>query len=749
MEYNITSVMCRLYDSDTIRRMSSVRINDTWDANDPRLGPDLIATQTCPSCNMGSKCQGHPGHLDLPGCIPNPLMVPSITSILSHTCSSCHLYQRNEHKKRCDSCGSDVDGITCIGISDEATSGASTDPIRASSMSRKGVHEVSRKRVTFAEARDILAGMSSERWTHVCFMDCIVVPPGVLRQLSDDRSKQSPLAVMYSNLVDIVRKSNDVVTIYKAYKDVICGQDAHDNNTVMSLMSGKSGVFRDMMVGKRVEECGRAVIVADDWIAPDEVRIPRRISNSIRVTVRVTDANVDGMRALASMGKLRIGSCHDAIVSDVRSKRSFTRGLENGDMVMLNRQPSLTKSSLMALKARISTDDSPVIGINTAVTPAYNADFDGDEMNVFFQDDLSSIAETKGLAYVGDCMISPGSSKPVVHPVQDSITCLFMLTRHVESVSKSVYDDIWTSIGGAHELKNAYDTRDLVSLCFPRDFHYSSPALSGGKVIIASGRLVEGVVTKSVLCSSDESILQVMRMTKSSTVVLSAIHRIQLLASSWTTRVAVGISMADITGAQTRDVMQCMTDEERGLWLSDPSSADMTRLAANMRSREEVLVSEIHSDTSTKLGTLDAIVASGAKGSVTNLVQIRRMVGQQFVLGDVPKLHNTQTGDVLVDRMRSCGLCTSSYMSGLDEVESICHQMAGREGVVRINVSTSVVGYQSRRFVKPMSSLKVAYNGAVMSHARIVRMSHGLYGMDPSLCMKGATVVTRNILNNI
>ena len=103
------------------------------------------------------------------------------------------------------------------------------------------------------------------------------------------------------------------------------------------------------------------------------------------------------------------------------------RHLKNGDYVVFNRAPSLHKMSMMAHRVRILPYST--FRLNLAVTPPYNADFDGDEMNMHVPQNYEARAELQELMRVGRNIVSPQSNKPVMKIVQDSLLASRLITR--------------------------------------------------------------------------------------------------------------------------------------------------------------------------------------------------------------------------------------------------------------------------------------------------------------------------------
>lgn len=102
------------------------------------------------------------------------------------------------------------------------------------------------------------------------------------------------------------------------------------------------------------------------------------------------------------------------------------RHMLNGDYVLFNRQPSLHRLSIMCHRVRVHPDQT--FKFNECVCSPYNADFDGDEMNVHFMQYEEAKAEAASLMQSKQNMTSPRNGEPVIAPIQDFITSIYLMT---------------------------------------------------------------------------------------------------------------------------------------------------------------------------------------------------------------------------------------------------------------------------------------------------------------------------------
>jgi len=204
--------------------------------------------------------------------------------------------------------------------------------------------------------------------------------------------------------------------------------------SIRARLKGKEGRLRGNLMGKRVDFSARTVITGDPNIDLDEVGVPRSIAMNLTYPERVTPWNLDYLQDLVNRGanehpgaRYVIKDTGDRI--DLRHTTSspvllqygwiVERHLRNGDLVLFNRQPSLHKMSMMAHRVKIMPYST--FRLNLSVTSPYNADFDGDEMNLHVPQSEETRAELSQIAWVPRQIISPQANKPVMGIVQDTL----------------------------------------------------------------------------------------------------------------------------------------------------------------------------------------------------------------------------------------------------------------------------------------------------------------------------------------
>ena len=214
--------------------------------------------------------------------------------------------------------------------------------------------------------------------------------------------------------------------------------------TLTQRLKGKEGRFRSNLSGKRVNFSARTVISPDPNISINEVGVPEMIAKEVTVPAYVNDWNIDELKKCVENGpNVHPGANYmitesgnrrkindetkEYILENLKPGDIVERHLKDGDMVLFNRQPSLHRMSMMAHEVRVLPYKT--FRLNLCVCPPYNADFDGDEMNMHvFQTDESR-AEAKSLMRVQEHILSPRFGGPIIGAIHDHISGAYLLTR--------------------------------------------------------------------------------------------------------------------------------------------------------------------------------------------------------------------------------------------------------------------------------------------------------------------------------
>src|SRR3989338_5060440 len=258
--------------------------------------------------------------------------------------------------------------------------------------------------------------------------------------------------------------------------------------TISQRLKGKEGRFRYNLSGKRVNFSARTVISPDPNISIDEVGVPLEIAEDLTVPIKVTTWNLEDLKKYVlsadyprSLYVLRPDGKR-VLVNDLTRQEcadtlcigcTVERQLMNGDTVLFNRQPSLHRISIMCHNVRVL--DGKTFRINLPVCPPYNADFDGDEMNMHVPQTEEARVEAEMLMKVENQIISPRHGHAIIKPQEDHVSGIYYLTKKDSVFS---YEDACQilALAGIYDLPASdvhggkYSGKLLFSQLLPKDF---------------------------------------------------------------------------------------------------------------------------------------------------------------------------------------------------------------------------------------------------------------------------------------
>lgn len=211
-------------------------------------------------------------------------------------------------------------------------------------------------------------------------------------------------------------------------------------------LKSKEGRFRQNLMGKRVDFSARSVVSPDANLALDELGVPEKVARSLTVPEEVTKLNYERMKRLCLEGKVKyilkpsednrkyedivnwvkVHNKEEEIEKMINYGTIVERMLEDGDYVLFNRQPTLHRMSMMGHRVRILPYNT--FRLNLSVCTPYNADFDGDEMNMHVPQSYETITELKHITHVPKQILAPKNNAPVMGIVQDALLGIYLFT---------------------------------------------------------------------------------------------------------------------------------------------------------------------------------------------------------------------------------------------------------------------------------------------------------------------------------
>ncbi|WP_457591651.1 DNA-directed RNA polymerase subunit A' [Geoglobus sp.] len=573
--------------------------------------------------------------------------------------------------------------------------------------------------------------------------------------------------------------------------------------TLAQRLKGKEGRFRGSLSGKRVNFSARTVISPDPNLSINEVGVPQEIAEELTVPIYVTEKNIDEAREFILRDEhpkanyvIREDGRRIRVIETNREELAeklapgwiVERQLMDGDIVLFNRQPSLHRMSIMAHYVRVLPYKT--FRLNPAVCPPYNADFDGDEMNLHVPQSLEAQAEAKILMAVQEHILSPRFGGPIIGGIHDHISGLYLLTRGEKLFSKSEVMEIIRPLEITKLPEPKYDGRwsgkQIFSMILPDiTLEFKAEICQGCEVCkgvecendayvyIKNGELVVGTIDEKAVGAFKGIIIdEIIRKygTEEARKFIDNMTKLAIRAIMYT-GFTVGIDDVDIPREAREQIDQVIREAEERVWKLIEAYKQGNLEPMPGRSIEETLEMKIMQELGRArdmagkiagkyLGMDNAAVimaVSGARGSMLNLTQMAACIGQQSVRGERIKRGYTYTNRTLPHFKpgdlgpEARGFVRSSYKEGLNPIEFFFHAVGGREGLVDTAVRTSQSGYLQRRLINALQDLKVDYDGTVKEQTSglLVQFRYGQDGVDPMKSFRGKAVDVRRIVREV
>lgn len=729
----ISGIQFSVIKQNEVRRISCMEVkNSSMSSNkrntliDDRLGT-LNSLKTCPTCsNFSDKCSGHFGKIELKDPVINPFFSSYLLQMIKNFCFQCmkkNTRAVTQKNRICTYCDKQISFF-----------------IFRESRLYKDKNEIKHK-----ELYSVLKTIPDTIWKtelhFTCtlndlFIETLLVPPMRIRPYNNVLNIKHHDECT-TKLLQVVKSRGNDSEIYQnlasyIFQDSITksrGRSSHslESKSIASRWKGKKGRVRGNLMGKRINFTARSVISPGPDIKLNEVGVPQKICNILTKVEYITAYNIfewqskvnckhksiqfvereDGKRILVKKSKVSLS---------LRIGWKIFRSLRDGDWVLMNRQPTLHRHSIMAHRVKVVPTNT--LQLNLSVTTPYNADFDGDEMNLHCIQGLDAEAEAQEIIEVCEQLGSNQSSSLTMALVQDSLLGIYLLSKknnYFNLVEVSMFLE-------AHEIplptilkpEMLWSGKDIISTIIPPYISFVT-----ADTVIKKGKILKGETGKNVF--GTKGLLYDIYIMEGGQEASNIIMRLQKLA-----RVFLDMSGVCVTPRllMNMNIKQASLKQEH-LNENDEVLLKYTQEITSMSLRKD------HKDA------VECMVQSGSKGKSFNLMQIKGSVGQQIIMGRMFSNEfpcNISTSDKVLQKK---SFIKRSYALGLKEDEYFLHCMSGREGIIDTSVKTADTGYLHRKITKSMESFVVQSDNTVRGHGHyIVQFKYGSDSLDCSRLFK-------------
>jgi len=550
--------------------------------------------------------------------------------------------------------------------------------------------------------------------------------------------------------------------------------------SIKDRLNGKSGRMRSNLMAKRVDFSARSVIGAEPNISIRELGVPMKIAKNITKPVVVNKLNRAFLTKLVQNGpdvhpgaKILEKKFGESITLRYTDRNSIVleegdivhRHMMDGDPVLFNRQPTLHRMSMMCHIARIMTRGD-TFRMNVADTKPYNADFDGDEMNLHMPQDPESEAELKNLAAVPYNIISPANNSSIIGIYQDSMLGSYQFTRKDIHFTPREAMNILMMFNGVNEQAlldagslghaNRITSFDIITQIMPPlSLKYKSKLFKDDKddfktsnnvIEIKNGTYIRGQMDKGVLCGGTKGLIHRSCNDFGNMASAKFIDDIQNVVTEYmkSSGFSVGISdlisdaatnqeIVDIIARKMNDVKNLIDQTQIGVFDNNTGKTNQEEFETQVNNILNQATSESGKVGLKNLGVNNRFVTmvnAGSKGSDLNISFMVSCLGQQNVDGKrIPYGYEHRTlphFNKYDDSPAARGFVESSYINGLTPQELFFHAMGGRVGLIDTACKTSITGYVQRRLIKALEDLMVSYDMTVRTNKnKIVQFVYG------------------------
>ncbi len=663
----------------------------------------------------------------------------------------------------------------------------------------------------------------SPTWSRPDWMICQVLavpPPSVRPSVKQDSQQRSEDDLTY--ILAHIIKTNNILRKKMADKDA--SQSSIDDNTaclqyyvatlvdnkitgvgqfaqrsgrpyktIKERLNGKHGRVRWNLMGKRVNYSARSVITADPNISIRQLGVPLKIAKNLTKPVILNDRNRAFLVQLVKNGADNHPGAKlvekksglvihlrdydrdvSQLVAELENGDIIHRHLMDGDAILFNRQPTLHRMSMMCHIVKVMKRGD-TFRMNVGCTKPYNADFDGDEMNLHAPQDLESETELRNLAAVPYQIVSPANNKPIVGVFQDSLLGSYLLTRDRDDIEVLAYkeqehqeeqqkDQMERKRSGVpltdrdtmnflmqfnqidieklHHNRNNHTTFDLMTQILPP----MTLRLNDRNVDIRNGEYRKGQLDSSIIDATSTGLLHRICNDFGNLAAASFIDNLQNIVTEYlkTTAFSVGISdlvISDENKLKINEIIQSKRVEVKELinklhlGTFDNSTArsnidEFENQVSNILNLSQRSIEKIAKENLRKDNRFVIMKDAGSKGKDINITQMLSSLPQQSVENKrIPYGFENRTLPHFTqfdDSPEARGFIQNSYISGLTPHELFFHGMAGRIGIIDTAVKTSSTGYIQRKLIKGLEDLKVDYDMTVRNGKnKIIQFNYG------------------------
>ena len=530
--------------------------------------------------------------------------------------------------------------------------------------------------------------------------------------------------------------------------------------TITERIKGKEGRIRKNLAGKRVNYSARTVVSPDPSIEINEVGVPYEIAKIVTVSETVTDLNIEKLKKLVEKGEEYPGANYiirpdgkrkkitlelkEEIMDELIVGYHVERHLQDGDIVLFNRHPSLHRGSLMAHFVKVLPGKT--FRLHPAATTPYNADFDGDEMNIHSPQTEEARAEAKILLDVKKNLISPKNNTNLIGCVAEAITGNYLLGQ-AKFTNDEANQLLYRSEIDAEFSKKTVLGSEIFSKILPK-INFSNDSIK-----IKDGEVDSGKIDKTLFGDGDGELIKALDKSIGREETIKTLKKSFNLGVNYLSNRGITISVNDLDLDES--VIQLGEEiikkaKKKTIEIIESCENGTLELIPGKKKEEsrEIKILQTLNDVRTKIGeivkkefpktnSVNSMILSGGGGNILNITQMASCVGQQAFMGgrvDIGYVNRTlsffKEGDL---SPAAKGFVKSSFIKGLRPDEFFFQAITGRDSLMDTALRTPKSGYLYRRLANALQDLRAEYDGTIRdSNNNVIQYIYGDDGLDVS-----------------
>lgn len=584
------------------------------------------------------------------------------------------------------------------------------------------------------------------------------------------------------------KKQEKIIAYGAIYQNLLKGKE---NSSIAFRFMGKKGLFRKYMMGKRIRVCSRGVISNSTDIKIDELAVPLSVAKTLQMRDIVQEYNreiltkyvkngVDGYPGASAIirrgKKYSLAGVNNMVleIGDI-----VYRDLVDGDPTPFCRQPSLMISNISTHKLRIMRDPkTKSFQMNAVICPYYNADFDGDEMNLFPCTSLLGRNEEQKLTSVQNWVISHASSNPLIGQMEDSIIGLVKLTKAGVQFDKYHASMLFRKTSFmpdlSHMTKDSKITgHEIISILLkdtPINFSRNTQwyvenyknwikySENDMRVEIEHGVMKRGILDwASVGKGNAGSIYHIIHNEYGEVKMLEVMYNMQQVGIAYLSQSCLSIGLCDmILPAETKAEIQLLCADivnkanegtaelESGSII--PPIGETVESFYEKQQTETLTISDLFypavlSSIDIENNGLYMMIACKSKGKLADMLGMISAVGQRTINGarvkqdfgykrTLPYFPRFDTDPF------SRGYVGNAYIDGITKCEYLFGAIQVRFDIIVKALSTSITGDQNRQSIKNLESIITNNFRWAMKHNSIIQFAYGEDYLDPRRLVK-------------